>query len=230
MHMVTLPEAQRQELLLYDTCKIANAIEALNIRQRNEGFTHSGLRCVTGGFPAILGHAVTSKVKCADPPMKGYPTYDLADWWELISTRPSPRIAVIEDVDETPGQGGVLSDVHAQVLRALGCVGVVTNGAVRNIPVLAHLQFPAFCKHVTVSHSYVHMVDYGVPVEILGLSIAPGDLIYADVHGVISIPSERVSDILRVAQERTQRERVIIDLCRSDSFTFEALRKAVSAL
>jgi 4-hydroxy-4-methyl-2-oxoglutarate aldolase len=228
--MPMLPETHRQELLLYDTCKIANAIEVLKIRQRNEGFTHAGLRCVTGGFPAILGHAVTSKVKCADPPMKGYSTYDLCDWWEVIATRPSPRIAVIEDIDESPGQGGVLSDVHAEVLRALGCLGVVTNGAVRNIPLLAHLQFPAFCKHVTVSHSYVHLVDYGIPVEILGLTIAPGDLIYADVHGVISIPAELVSDILRVARECADRERTIIDLCRSDSFSFDALRKAARAL
>jgi len=225
-----LSTEQRDAILQFDTCKIANAIEKLGVRLRNEGFTTTGLRCVTRGFATILGYAVTSKVKCADPPIKGYSYYDLADWWERILTRPAPRIAVIQDVDVKPGQGAVLSDIHAEVLRALGCQAVVTNGAVRNVPELARTGFPAFAAYITMSHAYVHMVEHGTPVEIQGLTIAPEDLIYVDVHGVLSIPPALVDDIIRIAREQAQKERVIINLCRSENFYLDTLRSVMKDL
>src|SRR5882724_10241857 len=129
-----LTESQRSQILRFDTCKIANALECLKIRLKNEGFTQPGLHCVTGGFPSVLGYAVTSRVKTADPPLKGTLQFDRLEWWEQIATRPGPSIAVIQDIDHKPGQGAVLSDVHAEVLRALNCHGLITNGAVRNLP------------------------------------------------------------------------------------------------
>jgi regulator of RNase E activity RraA len=225
-----LSAEQRDAILQFDTCKIANAIEKLGIRLRNEGFTSTGLRCVTRGFATILGYAVTSKVKCADPPIKGYSYYDLADWWERILTRPMPRVAVIQDVDKQPGQGAVLSDVHAEVLRALNCHAVVTNGAVRNVPELARIGFPAFASFITMSHAYVHMVEHGTPVEILGLHIAPEDLIYVDVHGVLSVPQDHVDDVIRIATEQKLKEQKIIDLCRSENFYIDSLRSAINEL
>ena len=224
------PDGSLSEILTFDTCKIANAIEVLKLRLKNEGFTGPGLQCVTGGFPAVVGYAVTSKVRCADPLMRGAKPLDLTEWWTRLRERPRPRDAVIQDVDDQPGQGAVLSHLHAEVLRSLQCCGVVTNGAVRNIPSLAAMHFPAFACHVTMSHSYVHMVEYGVPVEILGLEIAPGDLIFADVHGVISIPVEHIGEILRVARERERRLARIIDFCHGSNFSFTRLKAEIQEL
>ncbi|MCC7157616.1 MAG: RraA family protein [Bryobacterales bacterium] len=220
---------QRAQILRYDTCKIANAIESLKIRLRNEGFTRPGFRCVTHPFPAVLGYAVTSTVRCADPPMKGYTEYHLADWWENLVQHPGPRIAVIQDVDNPPGQGAVLSDVHAHILRALDCRGVVTNGAVRNVGELARLNFPAFSAHVAMSRAYVHMVEFDVPVTILGLTVRPADLIYVDVHGALLIPEEVISDVIQRAAEIESRERFMIGLCQTPSFSIQTLKEAARA-
>ena len=222
-----LTAAELREFLEHDTCKVANAIETLRIRLRNQGFTTPGLRCVTGGFPGVIGYAVTSRVRCADPPWQGTATHELVGWWDVLRTRPLPHVAVIEDVDEEPGRGAVLSNLHAEVLRALGCTGVVTNGAVRNIGLLAQMEFPAFACHVTMSHAYVHMVEFGEPVEILGLPISPGDLIYVDTHGMLSIPSAHAREILRVTREQVARESHVIDFCRSNAFNFEELRRRI---
>lgn len=219
-----LTTEQRRDILRFDTCKIANAIESLNIRLRNEGFTHPGIRSVAGGFPVVLGYAVTSIVRCADPPMKGYREYHLEDWWENIALHPKPRIAFIQDIDDPPGQGAILSDVHAHVLRALDCQAIVTNGAVRNVPALTSLNFPAFSAHIAMSHAYAHMVEFDVPVQILGLTINPGDLMYADIHGAVQIPEDRVADITRQAAETAARQQTVIDLCRSPEFSLQALR------
>ena len=221
---------QRSQLLRFDTCKIANAIEKLGLRLRNEGFTSPGLSCQSGRQARALGYAVTSRVKCADPPMKGYSYYDLADWWDRIRSRPEPRIAVIEDVDETPGQGAVLSDVHAEVLCALNCHAVITNGAVRDIGALARQPIAVFSRYVGMSHAYVHMTEFGIPVEILGLRVAPEDLLYVDVHGALEIPEPHVDEIIELATEQARRERIVIDLCRARPFSFAVLRAAVRSL
>lgn len=207
----------------FDTCKLANAIEKLNLRLHNEGYTMPGLRCVTGACDSVLGFAATSRVRCGDPPLRGSFFHDVAEWWAYLEKQPRPTIAVIEDIDPQPAQASVLSDLHAEILRALGCSGVVTNGAVRNVPALGAMKFPTFSSQVTVSHAYVHLVDYGTPVEICRLPISPADLLYADVHGVLSIPAGYVGDIIRLACEGARREGRVIDLCRSAEFSFERL-------
>lgn len=198
---------------------MANTIEHLGLRLKNEGFTRPGLQCRTHGCPAVAGYAITSRVRTADPPIRGYSCYDLRDWWALIDRSPEPRVAVIEDIDTGPGQGAVLSNLHAEVLRALRCHGLITNGAVRNVPQLDQIEFPVFSSFVAVSHSYIHMVEHDVPVEILGLPIRPRELIFADCHGVISIPEDHLDDILRLAAELVAAERKVIDLCRSGGFS-----------
>lgn len=218
-----MSEDELAALRKFDTCKLANAIEQLNLRLHNEGYSQPGLRCVSGPCDSLLGFAATSCVRGQDPPLRGSRFPDVTEWWAYLSKQPGPRVAVIEDMEPHPAQGAVLSDVHAEILRAFGCIGVVTNGAVRNIRALEAMQFPAFASHVTISHAYVHLVDYGVPVKIHGLRINPGDLLYTDAHGVLSLPINHVPDIIRMARERARYEARVIDLCRSADFSFERL-------
>jgi len=215
-------EAIRQ----FDTCTIANAIERFGIRLRNEGFTRPGLVCVTGGSPAIVGYAATCTVRAADPPMTGDSFPDRTDWWEAIERLPVPRIAVIQDLEAGAGGASSVGEVHAAILKALRCVAVITNGSARNVGALRHMQFPIFARSVAVSHSYTHVVDYGQPVEIFGLRIHSGDVLFADAHGVVSIPVELAADLPQMAARIRAHERRIIDLCQSPDFSPETLRKA----
>src|ERR1017187_9856426 len=174
----TILEAIRQ----FDTCTIANAIEHFRVRLRNEGFTRPGLQCVTGDLPRLLGYAATCRVRAADPPMSGNAYVDRTDWWETIVRFPVPRIAVIQDLDAATSGVSTIRQVHAAILKALHCEGVVTDGAVRDVPGVSRMQFPMFASAVSVSHSYMHIVDFGAPVEIFGLQVRSGDLLYADVR------------------------------------------------
>ena len=91
------------------------------------------------------------------------------------------------------------------------------------------MHFPMFAPAVSVSHSYMHIVDFGAPVEIFGLKVRSGDLLYADIHGVVSIPLEIAARIPQAALEIRATERKIIDLCQSPEFSLEQLLKAVQA-
>jgi regulator of RNase E activity RraA len=202
----------------FDTCTIANAIERFGVRLRNEGYTRPGLECVTGGYPCLVGYAATCRVRAADPPISGKAYFDRTDWWSAIERLPVPRIAVIQDV-EPSFIGAAAGEVHAAILKAFHCEGLVTNGAVRDIPAVAAMPFPMFAGSIALSHSYAHMVDYGKPVEILGLSIHCGDLLMVDVHGAISIPHALADRLPAVAEEVRDQERRIIQVCRQAEFS-----------
>ena len=221
------PPATLGAIRQFDTCTIANAIEHFRVRLRNEGFTRPGLQCVTGGSPRLLGYAATCRVRSADPPMSGNAYVDRTDWWETIGVLPVPRIAVIQDLDAPHGGASTVGEVHAAILKALRCEGVITNGAVRDIPGVCRMQFPMFAAAVSVSHAYMHIVEFGAPVEIFGLPIRAGDLLYADCHGVVSIPLDIAARIPEVAAGIHAKEQQIIDVCQSPEFSLERLLRAV---
>jgi regulator of RNase E activity RraA len=114
------------------------------------------------------------------------------------------------------------------ILRALQCAGVVTNGSVRDIPAAEKAGFHFFAGSVSVSHSYVHIIEFGKPVEIGGLKIQSGDLLHGDLHGVQSVPLDIAARIPPVAAQIIAKEQELIALCRSPEFSLERLRAAVA--
>lgn len=160
--------------------------------------------------------------------MRGGAYHDRTDWWNYIVTTPAPRVVVIEDVDSKPGAGTFIGEVHANILMALGCVGAVTNGVVRDVPAIEATGFQLFASGMAVSHAYAHIVDFGHPVEIAGLAVRPGDLLHADMHGVLCVPIDLAGRIPATVAKTRAHERQLIDLCRSPEFSLEKLRHAVT--
>jgi 4-hydroxy-4-methyl-2-oxoglutarate aldolase len=210
----SLTPVRMEQLRRFSTCLIASAIERFQVRLPNTGFSDSSIRCMFDDLPPIVGYAVTARIRTADPPMEGggY-IYDRVEWWKDILTVPAPRIVVIQDVDPNPGLGALVGEVHANILSALGCVGVVTNGAVRDLNAVRASGFQMFAGSISVSHAYARM------------NINPGDLLHADRHGVLSIPAEIADRIPPVAAELADRRHQIVDLCRSSDFSIEKLRE-----
>ena len=128
-----------------------------------------------------------------------------------------------------PGLGSLIGAVQMNILRALHCVGVVTNGSVRDIPAAESAGFQFFAGSVSVSHAYVHSIEVGKPVEVGGLRIQSGDLLHGDLHGVQSIPLDIAGQIPAAAAEIAAQEQALIDLCRAPDFSLEKLRAAVAA-
>jgi regulator of RNase E activity RraA len=153
---------------------------------------------------------------------------DRTDWWDYILSLPAPRVVVVQDVATRVGLGSLVGAVHMNILRTLHCVGVVTNGSVRDIPAAESAGFHFFAGSVSVSHAYVHIVEMGGPVEIGGLKIQSGDLLHGDLHGVQSIPLDIAARVPAVAAQIAAKEQALIALCRSPEFTLEKLRAAIT--
>lgn len=223
-----VPEATLKALAGFDTCAIANAIESFHVRLRNEGFTSSGLQCHFPQFAPLVGYAVTLRVRSGNPPMEGGSYLDRADWWDKLDLQPKPHVVVIEDADSPSGIGAFVGEIHAAILQALGCVGVITNGAVRDLPAVEDRGFQLFSGSVSVSHAYTHVIEVNGPVTIAGLRIAPGDLLHGDRHGVIRIPTDIAQGIPDAIARITVREREILEHCRSENFSKTELLKILS--
>jgi 4-hydroxy-4-methyl-2-oxoglutarate aldolase len=152
-----------------DTCTVSNAIETFQLRLRNTGFTNSSIRCMFEDWPPMVGYAATARLRTSEAPMVGGAYHNRSEWWQSILKVPAPRIAVLEDQDRPPGVGAFLGDMHAAILRALGCVGYVTDGAVREIPKVREVGLQLFAGNVAVSHAYAHTYDFGETVRVADL-------------------------------------------------------------
>jgi regulator of RNase E activity RraA len=138
-----VPAVTLDELRALDTCTVSNAIERLRVRLRNEGFTDGSVRCLTLGRPAMAGYAVTARIRTSAAPAAGHWYHRRMDFWHHIQTAPGPRIIVAQDVDDKPGLGAMFGEIQAHIAQALGCVGYVTNGVVRDLPGLHRTAFPS---------------------------------------------------------------------------------------
>ncbi|GDY23802.1 demethylmenaquinone methyltransferase [Verrucomicrobiota bacterium] len=210
-----------------DTCTVANAIETFGVRLRNEGFTDPSIRCLFPHLPSLVGHAFTLRIRASGPPADGRPPVERNDWWNQLLALPAPRVVVIQDMSEQPGLGSFLGEVHAHIFKALGCVGVLTNGSAHDLAAIESTGLQVFAGSVAVSHAYVHLVDFGQPVVIGGLTIQPGDLLHGDRHGVLSVPPAIAPQIPAAATRLRESERRLIALCQSPDFTLERLRAAL---
>jgi 4-hydroxy-4-methyl-2-oxoglutarate aldolase len=223
-----LTPEQLEALGQLDGCTLANAIERFNQRLRNEGFADHSIRCLLPHLEPMLGYVATVKIRGSAPPTADKLYSDRTDWWDYIVSVPEPRVVVIEDIATRPGLGALVGAVHMNILRALHCAGVVTNGAVRSLPSAESAGFHLFAGSVSVSHAYVHILEIGSPVEVGGLKLRSGDLLHGDLHGVQSIPLEIAAKIPPVAARIAARKQELIALCRSREFTLERLRAAIS--
>ena len=223
-HRPTTPlsEAELDALAAWPSPAIANAIETFDVRPRTEGFMGPD---ILGRFPElrpIVGYAVTAKIRASVPPGEDPDTKSRADWLRHIASVPGPRIVVMQDLDDPP-LGSYWGEVNGNIHRAMGCLGVITDGGVRDLDEVRALGFQFVAKEVLVSHAYVHLVEIGGPVTVGGLEVHPGDLLHADQHGVMHIPHDIAGEVAAAAQAVEDRERTIIEFCQSADFDPERL-------
>ena len=222
-----LTEEELNKLRQFDTCTIANAVETFNVRLHNTGYTGGRIRSMFPEAGPTVGFAVTARLRSSEPPIAGGTFHDRGDFWNYVQQGPFPSVLVLEDMDRPSGQGAFVGDMHSAILKALGCVGYVTNGAVRELDSVRGLGFQLFAESLAVSHAYAHIFDMGATVTVDGMEVHPGDLLHGDQHGVITIPREIAHSIHDVAAELRSAEKAVIEYCRSRDFSIAGLGEAM---
>ncbi|WFA08067.1 RraA family protein [Tissierella sp. Yu-01] len=211
--MDRLTVEQLKELSCFDTPTVCNALETFNMRLFTEGFMIPGMRLRTENTnKAIVGYATTAKISASKP--GGIESNEkLLSYYETIRNSVEPTIAVIQDIDPTP-IGSFWGEVQATVHKSLGSIGTLTQGGVRDINDCNRLGFHLFSTEILVSHAYIHVEDYNCEVEVCGLSVSPGDLIHADMHGAVKIPHEIAHRLADACRGVIAAELPMIEPCR----------------
>ena len=210
--MKTLTLAQIEGLRTFDTPTIANAIERFDLRPRTEGAMTPDIKCILPYGKTMIGYACTAKVSAVNPPTSEH----LENWmkyYETLQNTSRPAIAVIEDIDPTP-VGSFWGEVNATVHKSLGAVGTITNGGVRDLNEVGPLGFGFFAKCLLVTHGYIHIEEYNCPVTIGGVTVNPSDLLAADRHGVVLIPSEIAPQLAAACKKAADAEMPVLEGCR----------------
>jgi regulator of RNase E activity RraA len=222
--MPTLTKEQAEFLKSMDTPTVCNVIEMVAPERRGHGYTVKHLFCPFPDLPPIVGFAKTVTAKAKDKAAGDYMAKRM-DYLDYVASEPRPSIAVIEDLDEDVGYGAFWGEVQSNIHKALGCLGVVTNGSIRDIPMIAP-GFQMLAGSLSPSHAYTRVEDFGLPVTVHGMKVNSGDLIHADQHGAVVVPLEIIPKMKAALDELNAREARIIKAAK-DVGTVEAIKAAI---
>ena len=212
--MTELDPSILEALRRYDTPTMSNAIETFGVKPWDQGFASWEIRSMFPDFEPMVGYAATVTIRARGEGGPG----NQEVMYEHVQRIPSPRVVVVQDLDDPPGCGALWGEVQSTVLKGLGALGTVTNGCVRDLKEVRQIGFQFFAAGVGVSHAYVRVIDTGIEVKIGGLTVQPGDLIHADQHGVLLIPIEIAAQLPAAADRIIEREQALISWVRSPEF------------
>jgi regulator of RNase E activity RraA len=211
------------QLQSIDSPTLSNAIERLHVRPLTSGYAGYDLRCVYPELESMVGYAVTCTADSTSEDATS--ARGLLPLWEALEEAPKPVVLVIKDIGTDRTRSCHLGEVMATTAKALGAVGCVSDGGLRDILEIKQLGgFQLFCPGFTVSHGNPVICDVNVEVELSGLPIAPGDLLHGDVNGLLSVPEEALDSVVEEVGKVREAEAKLLELARSSDFSVQALK------
>jgi regulator of RNase E activity RraA len=225
MERKVLEETQFKFLRSIDTPTVCNLIEIVAPERRGAGYTASHLHCPFPELPPMVGFAKTVTIRSRDPVSSPSYMQKRMDYLDYVAAAPRPSVVVIEDQDDPPGYGAFWGEVQTNVHKALGCLGTVTNGSIRDIAAVAG-GFQMLAGSIAPSHAYVHIIEFDLPVTVHSLAVKSGDLIHADRHGAVVVPAEKIDAMHAALDGLMKQEARIISAARAPGATVETIKAA----
>src|SRR5580700_11317252 len=210
------------ELIAYlktvDTATLANAIELLNLRPRAEGFASLELKCLFPEFGPLCGYAVTAQVETVT---LGSPRTEEAyvKLFEAVEASPKPAVVVMQEIGGDRDRATHAGEVMATIFTRLGAIGLVSDCGVRDLTAVRKIGFHYFARGAVASHASNRIVRTGVPVEITGVTIRPGDMVHADENGLITVPESGRERLHELVDQILMKESKLLDFVRGSGFT-----------
>ena len=191
---------QIEELRAISTPTIANAIETFEVRPQTEGFMNPEIKCILPELGPMVGYAVTIQFEPSNPDHSKKNANAWSEYRRYVASVGAPKIVVVQDLDKPAVVGSFWGEVNSNTHQALGCVGTITDGAIRDVDEMTNAGFKAVARRICVGHANCWPVRWGCEVEVFGRTVRPGDLIHADRHGFLVIPEADQAALLEAAR------------------------------
>jgi len=209
-----------------DTPTVCNAIEVAQGKRGFNDFTR-GTMLASDTKGVIVGYAVTAQIAAIEPPTEAVSVIRerRMSYYKAMSENIRPSIAVVEDLDYPNCIGAFWGEVNTTIHKGFGMSGALTNGVMRDLGDMAE-GFPVVAGSIGPSHGFVHVRSVNQPINIFGMNIKSGDLVHADRHGAVVVPTDVIDDLETSILKMQQTERLILDPARKKGFDFDAFETA----
>lgn len=207
------------ELKRWNTPTVYNGWE--QITRHNTGRDGFNLEPVTDYMPhmgSMAGYAVTVMIEPGNRSHANNNTERTKEYLKYVASVPGPKIVVVQDLDKPVVYGAFWGEVNSNLHRALGCVGTITDGGIRDTDEMHNAGFKALARGVCVGHAWSTPVKWNCEVEVFGRKVLPGQLIHADKHGFLVIPYEDQEKLLEATRFMDSNEcKTIISAARNSA-------------
>ena len=209
-----------------DTPTVCNAIEVAQGKRGFNDFTR-GTMLASDTKGVIVGYAVTAQIAAIEPPTEAVSVIRerRMSYYKAMSENVKPSIAVVEDLDYPNCIGAFWGEVNTTIHKGFGMSGALTNGVMRDLGDMAE-GFPVVAGSIGPSHGFVHVRSVNQPINIFGMNIKSGDLVHADRHGAVVVPTDVIDDLETSILKMQQTERLVLDPARKKGFDFNAFETA----
>jgi regulator of RNase E activity RraA len=160
-------------------------------------------------------------------------------WADMFHDDPKPYELELQAVDEcepddiliAAAGGSMRSGIWGELLTTAaknrGALGAIVDGAIRDVDKIGPMQFPVFargrCLYDSLNRQRV--IDIDVPVEIDSVRFSPGDLVFADSDGIVVVPKQVETEVLKRAFDKVHGENQVRDAIRSGLSAVETFKK-----
>jgi 4-hydroxy-4-methyl-2-oxoglutarate aldolase len=203
-----------KKLIEFDTPTVANGLEMLGVSDPTVGYTGPDVRALMPEMGVRVGIAVTSRMDTTTAGVDNPPSL-WKDWLRLMVKTAKvdggvlPVFAVMESVGPRARYTVTIGDGMGRGMRLAGCAGFVTNGSMRDLEGVRALGLACWAAGLSPMHGRLRWLDVGSPVVIDGMTVRTGDIIHADVNGVLCIPAQIADQVYEKAVAVRSRESAI---------------------
>lgn len=160
-------------------------------------------------------------------------------WADMAHTDPKPYELELAAVDSCQAddilicaasgsnRSGIWGELLSTAAKNRGCVGAIVDGSVRDVRQMTAMAFPVWARRTNLLDSLhrQRVIDIDVTVVIDGIEFRPGDLIIADIDGIVVVPCELEAEAIRRAWDKVHAENITRDAIRGGMLAGEAYRK-----
>ena len=213
--MPKLTEAEiLEELRNYDTPSITNVVATypknplclgLYNPWTENWYTDQSIRCMYPELGRLVGYAVTCVYGLPDP---NYSRLTFMDVIDALDASKKPTVLVFQQKwpPELHAKAGLAGGNMTAAMKAVGCVGAISNGPSRDIDEIRPMKFQYMLSGITPGHGDMAVHAVNVPVSVGGMDVSPGELIHMDENGACKFPADKAEAVLTNVKALLQEE------------------------
>jgi len=198
------PQEMMAELRQFDTPSITNVVAtypgaatclSLYNPWSENWYTDQTLRCMYPELGPLVGYAVTCVYSLPDP---GFNKLTFADVLDALDAMPKPTVLVLQQKfpPHLAGKVGLAGGNMVSAMKAIGCVGLISNGPSRDVDEVRPMKFQYMLTGITPGHGGQAVQAVNVPVSVCGMDVAPGEIIHMDENGAVKFPADKLAAVL----------------------------------